>query len=90
MGAVLGVEAVQVGGVLEVVGVEFTAVHGQVGLHIVGVDDDLQLVALLGQDRLGDLEDLGMRHRGGADADLYGFLLAAAAADEQRRDQHQR
>ena len=69
MGAVLLVEGIQIGGVLEVVGVHLTALGDQVGLDVIGVLDDLQRDALLSQNVLGNAEDLGMGHRGGGHLD---------------------
>ena len=67
MGAVLLVEAVEVGGVLEVVGIDLAALGDKVGLHIVAELNDLQVDALLGQNLLGHIQDLGMGRGGGGD-----------------------
>ena len=80
----LGVEGVEVGGVLEVVGVQAPVLHGGVGLDVVGVLHDVQGDALLLQE-LGSLpQDL----RVGSDAGAYldglavGGLLAAGGEGE--------
>ena len=65
MGAVLLVEALEVGGVLEVVGVDLATLGDQVGLDVVAELDNFQGDALLGQDVLGSVQDLGMG-RGGS------------------------
>ena len=67
MGAVLLVKAVKVGGVLEVVGIDLAALGDKVGLHIVAELNDLQVDALLGQNLLGHIQDLGMGRGGGGD-----------------------
>ena len=72
--AVGSVEAVQVRGVLEVVGVERAVRQGLVGQDIVVIGDDLELVALVGKRLLDLLEDLCVR--GGGGADLQHFQLA--------------
>ena len=69
VGAVGGVIAVQIGGVLEVVGVQRTVGQGAVGQHIVVIDHDLQVVALFGQSVLHLLQDLGVRGGAGAHGD---------------------
>ena len=71
MGAVLGVEAVQIGGVLEVVGVHLTVFGDEVGLDVVAEFLDLQRDALLGEDVLGNLQNLGVG-RGGSGNDQLG------------------
>ena len=60
MGAVLGVEVVQVGLMLEVVGVNLAAVHHVVGLDVIGELLDVQGDVFLGQDVLGDGQDFGV------------------------------
>ena len=67
MGAVLLVEAVEVGGVLEVVGVNLTALGDEVGLDVVAELNNLEVDALLGQDLLGHVQDLGVGRGGGGD-----------------------
>ena len=69
MGAVLGVEVVKVGDVLEVVCVDLAALNDVVGLDIVGVLDDFEGDVLLGEDVLCYLEYLGVRRGGGCDGD---------------------
>ena len=67
MGAVLLVEAVEVGGVLEVVGVNLAALGDEVGLDVVAELNNLEVDALLGQNLLGHVQDLGMGRGGGSD-----------------------
>ena len=65
VGAVAGVELVHVGDMLEVVGVQVAVLHRGVGLNVVVEDRDLQGDALLGQQLLDHLQDLGVgRGRG--------------------------
>ncbi len=60
IGAVLGVAVLQVGDVLEVVGIDRTGRGVLVGLDVVGVLLHLELNALLGKARRGEVgEDLG-------------------------------
>ena len=54
---------------LEVVGVHSAVVHHGVGHNIVIVDLNVQRDALVGQNGLDDLEDLGMGSGGGGDGD---------------------
>ena len=60
LGAVLGVEVVQVGLMLEVVGVNFAAVNNQVGLDVVVEFLHFEGDVLGSQDVLGNGQDLGM------------------------------
>ena len=69
MGAVLGIEVLQIGQVLEVVGVHGTVVNHSVGNNIVVVDLDVQGDVLGGQDLLGDLQDLGVGRGGSGHGD---------------------
>ena len=69
MGAVLGVEVLQIGQVLEVVGVHGAVIHHGVGYHVVVVALDIQCDVLGGQDLLGDFQDLGVGRGGGGDGD---------------------
>ena len=77
IGALLFIEVVQIGGVLEVVGVDFAAVHHQIGLHIVLKLGDLQRPALFGKKLCGFGEDLrvGRGRSGHGDGAFfrYGF-----------------
>ena len=70
LGAFLGIEIVQIGLVLEVVGVQILAVQGHIGLHIVGVFDDLQVDAFGLEHVFDRIQDLGMRR--GRSAHLHG------------------
>ena len=70
MGAVLGVEAVQIRGVLEVVGVHLTVFGDEVGLDVVAEFLDLQRDALLSQDVLGDFQNFGVGRGGSGDDQL--------------------
>ena len=67
MGTVLLVEAVEVGGVLEVVGVNLAALGDEVGLDVVAELNNLEVDALLGQNLLGHVQNLGMGRGGGSD-----------------------
>ena len=60
MGAVLGIEVLQIGQVLEVVGGDGAVIDDGIGHNVVIVDLDVQGDVLGGQDLLGDLQDLGM------------------------------
>ena len=64
--AVAGVEAVQVRGVLEVVGVKLAVFKSGVGQDVIIENNDLEIVAFLGEEGLDLLKDLGVRGRGGA------------------------
>ena len=67
--AVAGVEAVQVRGVLEVVGVKLAVFKSGVGQDVIIENNDLEIVAFLGEEGLDLLKDLGVRGRGSADGD---------------------
>ena len=69
MGAVLGVEVLQIGQVLEVVGVHGAVLHHGVGHNVVIVDLNVQGDVLGGQDLLGDLQDLGVGRGGSGHGD---------------------
>ena len=71
VGAVGGVEAVQVRGVLEVVGVKRAVSQRLIRQDVIVIDNDLQIIALSGQRVLDLLEDLGVRRGGGADLDDF-------------------
>ena len=73
VGAVGLVEAVEIGGVLEVVGVEIAVLQGGVGQNVVVIDHNLQVVALLGQLIFDQLKDLGVGR--GARADDEGSQI---------------
>ena len=66
LGAFLGIEVVQIGLVLEGVGVQILAVQSHVGLHIVGIFDDLQIDAFSLEHVFGSIQDLGVRRGRGA------------------------
>ena len=70
--AVAGVEAVQIRGVLEVVGVKLAVLESGVGQDVVIENHDLEIIAFLGENGLDLLKDLGVRGGGSADSD--GFL----------------
>ena len=105
VGAVLSVEVVQIGDVLEVVGVLGALLHGGVGDHIVAVDVDLQVNALLFQDGNADFQNFGVGSGGSSHVQhgglcgslsggfgLSGLLrrgLLGAAAGGQGQAQHQ-
>ena len=67
MGAVLSVEVIQIGAVLEIVGVQVSLFQGGVGQHIVGELHHFQVVALGGQLVFNRVEDL----RVGGDGRAY-------------------
>ena len=73
MGAVFGIEAVKVGGVLEVVGIQSAVFQSGVGKNIVIVDHDFQFVAGFLQSRLGSFQDLSVGSGAGAHNDGLGF-----------------
>ena len=77
IGALLFIEVVQIGGVLEVVGVDFAAVYNQVGLHIVFKLGDLQRPALFGKKLCGLCQNFrvgrGRSGHGDGALGLYGF-----------------
>ena len=87
MGAVFFIEAVHVGDVLEVVGIQLALFQRGVGDDVVFELDDLQSVAFLGQDLLGDLQDLGVGS--GGCADLDGLVVGGTAAGGQSQNQGQ-
>ena len=64
VGALLLIEVVQVGLMLEVVGVALAILNDGVGDHVVIVLLDVQRNALVGQDLLADLQDLAGGGRG--------------------------
>ena len=90
MGAAALVEVVHVGDVLEVVGQQGAVLHGVVGLDVVVILHDLQGVAVLGHEVLGDLQDLRVGGRGGAHLDgLVAAAIAAAGGQHQSENQSQ-
>ena len=66
------VEVVKIGLVLEVVGVQFLAFQSQVGLHIIRILDDLQVIALSLELFGRDVKNLGVGRRRGPDLDDLG------------------
>ena len=70
IGAVGGVEAVEIGGVLEVVGVQRAVLQRGVGQNVVVIDHDVELDALFGQCGLDKLQQLGVGGGAGADGEL--------------------
>ena len=74
MGTLFGIEVVEVRDMLEVVGVDFAAVHYQIGLHIVFKLGDLQRPAFLGKDFGGFCQNLRVRHGRGGYGDGALFL----------------
>ncbi len=70
---------------LEEVGVQFLAFQRHVGLHVVGIFDDLEIVALRFEDRGGFLEDFGVRGRGRAHEDFGGGGSAERASEDERQ-----
>ena len=73
VGTLLFIEIVQIGSVLEVVGVDLAAVYNQVGLHIVFKLGDLQRPALLGQELCGLCQNfrVGRGRSGHGDGTLF-------------------
>ena len=69
MGAVLGVEVLQIRQVLEVVGVHGAVIDDGVGHNVVIVDLNVQGDVLGGQDLLSDLQDLGVGRGGSGHGD---------------------
>ena len=62
-------EVLQVGAVLEVVGIHFARLGYQVGLHIVGIFNHIQGDICLCQDIASHFQNLGMRHGGSSHLD---------------------
>ena len=94
VGAVFGVEAVEVGLVLEVVCVERAVGQSLVRQDVVIIGDDLEFVAFVGEGLLDLLEDLGVRGGAGADGDDFvigrgGGLAAAGTQCDERERQHE-
>ena len=69
VGVVLLVKVLQVGAVLEVVGIHFARLGYQVGLHIVGIFNHIQGDICLCQDIASHFQNLGMRHGGSSHLD---------------------
>ena len=74
MGAAGGVEVIQIGDVLEVVGVLIAVLHGGIGHHIVAVLMNLQVDALFGQNGYALLQDLGVGGGRGGHVQSNGLL----------------
>ena len=105
MGAFLLVEALQIGDVLEVVGVFLALFHSGVGNDVIAVLMDLQVNALLSQNIHHLLQDLGVgggggghvqHHRLGGLSGRFGgsrsrgfFLFGAAGGQGQAQHQGQ-
>ena len=66
---------------LEVVGIEFAGVQSHVGLHVVGVFNDLEVMALSLHQGHSGLEDLGMRSGRSTDFDFSGIGIDSNATD---------
>src|SRR5690606_31845006 len=62
------VELIEIGFVLEEVGIQTAFGNLQVGLHVVGKDLDIELHAFTGQRGFDELEDLGVGNGSGGDA----------------------
>ena len=75
---------------LEVVGVEFAAVQGNVGLYIVSVLDDLHFIALGLEKRLGGTQNFRMRRRRSANFDDLRGGSGVRAADGQSQSHESR
>ena len=75
MGAALGVEVIQIGDVLEVVGVLLTVLHSGVGDHIVAVLMDLQVNTLLCQNGNALFQNFGVGRGRGGYVQRHGLLI---------------
>ena len=85
MGAMLGVEVVHVGDVLEVVGIIFAGLHRLVGNVVVVILHDLQGDALLSQDGRHLFQNFRVGSGGGAHLEgdgIAAFVIAAAAGQQ--------
>ena len=63
IGLAILVERIQVRAVLKEIGVELLVVHGQIRLHVVVEDTDVQVNALRFQLGFDELQNLGVRNR---------------------------
>ena len=84
MRAVLRVEILEVGDVLEVVCVQIARFELKVRLNVIVKDDDFKVDAFFGENRLGRFENLGMRGGGCADDEL-----GVGAGDADRSGQRE-
>jgi hypothetical protein len=84
--AAVRVLVVEIGLVLERIGLQIAGIQRRVGNHIIGEFDDLNVETVLRGDRFDGFEDLGMGP--GRDADLDGFAAGCARDSDQggRRD----
>ena len=93
MGTLLFVEVIHIGLVLEEVGVQIAAFHGQVWLHIVGVFDDLQIHSLGLEILLHLSQNLSMGSGASAHLQFYqlavvsGFVVPAATGHHAQTQQ---
>src|SRR5690554_2731563 len=83
VGAAALVELIQVGLVLEEVGIQTTFGDLQVRLHVVGEDLDIQLHALFGQSGFDELEDLRVGNSSGGDAEFLSSVGAKRSGQRQ-------
>ena len=65
LGTLFFIEVVKIGLMLEEVGIQLLAFERHIGLHVVGIFDDLKFVTLRFQNVVGDLEDFRVRRRRG-------------------------
>ena len=79
MSAVLLVEIVKVGGVLEVVCVNLSVLGNDIRPNVVGEFDDFKCDFLLGEDVLCNCKDLGVRC--GGSGNLYRLTLERVVID---------
>src|SRR5690606_31892069 len=86
IGAFALVELIEVGLVLEEVGIQTLFRHLDVGLHIVGEHSDLQVDPFLGQFGLHKLQDFRVGNRSGGNAE---FLVGLGGGGEERGGQGQ-
>src|SRR5690606_26556453 len=77
------VELIQVGLVLEEVGIQTTFGDLQVRLHVVGEDLDIQLHALFGQSGFDELADLRVGNTRGGDAEFRSRVAATRSGQRQ-------
>ena len=91
VGSVVGVEVIQIGLMLEIVGIHIPVLNHVVGLHIVVEFLDFQGIAILGQNFGGNLQNLRMGRGGSGHRDgLVVALTGASGKQAQHQNQRQR
>ena len=88
MGAVVLVEIIEIGLVLEIVGVKIAVFGGDVGQHIVVILHDFQCDSLLFQQLGGLTQDLGVRRDAGSHLESLFGTLSAAGGQRQCQKQY--